>query len=571
MDVYVGWVRQPLLIVQGVVALVLLIACANVAGLLLAQVAARRKEVAVRAALGAGLWHIARQFLTESILLSLLGGLLGMALAYGGLKLFIAISPAWFPRVGEIVLDTRTLGFTALLSLATGLVFGVIPALQASGPNLSEIMKETALGATAGMHRQRLRSALVVVEMSVAQVLLIGVGLMLNTFLRLYNAPTGCDTRNVVTFQMQLPAGQFVKNTGVIGGNDTFEISPRVNVVFEQIRKRIAGITGVVSVAAGVRPPLSELTPGDLRVNFAIEGRPTEGSEQQPVSAAWFPVSAGYFHTLGTPLVRGREFGIQDTAGSLPVVLLNEAMVRRFWSGKDPIGKRLRIDMVNEPSREIVGVVGDIRHNRYDREAQPQMYVPYIQHPLVSEGRWVGPRLTMTFVVRSAGDPLRLVPALRAATAEVDRNSPIFNIKTVDQYVSEQLWQPQQTLILLAIFGALAVVLALTGVYGVMAYAVQQRTHEIGIRVALGASRGNILQVLVARGLLLVALGVAIGCAGSLALTRLFGSLLWGVTPTDPLTYTVVIIALVSVAMLACYLPARRTLDGEPTAALRYE
>ncbi|PYT27494.1 MAG: hypothetical protein DMG57_18115, partial [Acidobacteria bacterium] len=265
------------------------------------------------------------------------------------------------------------------------------------------------------------------------------------------------------------------------------------------------------SVSAGIRPPLSESALGALTLNFTIEGRRTEGPEKQAVSAAWFPISAGYFHTLHTPLVRGREFGIQDTAASLPVVLINEVMARRFWSSEDPIGRRLRIDMINEPSREIVGVVGDIRHNRYDREAQPQMYVPYVQHPLVSQDRWVKSRLTMTFVVRSAGDPLRLVPALRAAVAEVDRNLPIFNIKTLDEYVAEQIWQPQQTMTLLAIFGAIAVVLAMTGVYGIMAYAVERRTHEIGIRMALGANRANVLRLVIARGLLLVALGVAIG------------------------------------------------------------
>jgi putative ABC transport system permease protein len=244
---------------------------------------------------------------------------------------------------------------------------------------------------------------------------------------------------------------------------------------------------------------------------------------------------------------------------------------RALWSGQNPIGRRLRIDMVNEPRREIVGVVGDIRHNRYDREAQPQMYVPYVQHPLVSQDRWVESRLSMTFVVRSAGDPLRLVPALRTAVAEVDRNLPIFNMKTLDEYVAEQIWQPQQTMTLLAMFGAIAVVLAMTGVYGIMAYAVQQRTHEIGIRMALGATRRNVLGLVIARGLLLVALGVSIGLAGAVALTRLLGSLLWGVTPTDPLTYVLVIMALVTVAMLASYLPARRALDIEPTVALRYE
>jgi len=370
---------------------------------------------------------------------------------------------------------------------------------------------------------------------------------------------------------MRLPRGQFVKATSVIGGNPTVEISPRVNAIFEQIRERISGTARVESVAAGIRPPLSESALGALTRNFTIEGRPTAGWEKQPLIAAWFPVSAGYFQTLRIPLVRGREFRSQDTAASLPVVLINGAMARRFWSGEDPIGKRLRIDAVNEPSREIVGVVGDVRHNRYEREAQPQMYVPYVQHPLVSQARWVESQLAMTFVVRSAGDPLRLVPALRAAVAEVDRNLPIFNIKTLDEYVAEQLWQPQQTMTLLAMFGTIAVVLAMIGVYGIMAYAIRQRTHEIGIRMALGASRGDVLRLVIVQGLLLVALGVAIGIAGSLALTRLLGTLLWGVTPTDPFTYVVVIMTLVTVALLACYLPARRASFIEPMIALRHE
>src|SRR5579872_4811208 len=568
LDLYVGWVRQPLLIVQGVVFLVLLIACANVTGLLLAQAATRRKELAVRAALGASRWRIARQLLTESILLSLLGGLFGVALAYCGLKLFAAISPPWFPRIGEIALDTRMLGFTALLSLATGLVFGLIPALQSSRPDLIESLKEATRGVTTGLRRQRFRSALVVLEMSLALVLLIGAGLMLNTFLRLYSSPTGCDCRHLLTFQVRLPSSQFVKKAGVAGGHPIVEISPRVNVVFEQIRERISAMPHVQSVAAGIRPPLSDSALDALTFNFTIEGQSTG---KQTLSAAWFPVSAGYFHTLGVPLLRGREFGIEDTAASLPAVVINEAMVRRFWPKADPIGKRLRIDMVKEPSRQIVGVVGDMRHNRYSREAQPQMYVPYVQHPLISPARFVEPRLTMTFVVRSAGEPLRRTPALRAAVAEVDRNVPIFNLKTVDEYVAEQLWQPRQTTILLGIFSGIAVVLAMAGVYGIIAYAVRQRTPEIGIRMALGASSRDVLRLVMAQGLLLVAAGVGVGVAAALALTRFLQSLLWGVTGTDSLTYAVVILALVTVATLACYLPARRALQIEPTSALRSE
>ena len=316
---------------------------------------------------------------------------------------------------------------------------------------------------------------------------------------------------------------------------------------------------------------MSESALGGLKVNFTPGNHPPNGLEEQVPSAAWFPVSAGYFHTLSIPLARGREFRISDTYASLPVVVINETMARRFWPGEDPIGKRLRIDLVNEPGREIVGVVGDVRHKRYDRQAEPQMYVPYVQCPPISQSRWVESRLTMTFVIRSAGAPLQLAPALRTVVAEVDRNLPIFNVKTLDEYVDDQLWQPRQTMILLAIFGTIAVILAITGVYGIMAYAVRKRTHEIGIRMSLGANKKDVLRLVMGQGALLVALGVAIGVTGSVTLTRVLGALLWGVTPTDPVTYAVVIMMLVTIAMLACYLPALRALDVEPTIALRYE
>lgn len=568
-DLYTGWVRQPLLIVQGVVLLVLLIACANVTGLLLVEAESRKKEVAVRAALGAGRWRIIRQFLIESVLLSTLGGLCGAALAYGGVKLFIAISPPWFPRLGEIVLDARMLGFTAVLSLATALVFGLIPALQLSRPDLIGSLKQTRRGAAIGIPRQRLRGALVVMETSLALVLLIGAGLMLNTSLRLYDSPSGCDCRGLLTFQVQLPKSRFVKNVRAAGGDSAVEISPRVNAIFEQIRERVSGMARVRSVAAGVRPALSADALDALAFNFTIESHNV--IRGQTPSAAWFPVSAGYFHTLGVPLLRGREFGIEDTGASMPVVVINEAMARRFWSNEDPIGKRLRIEMVNEPSRQIVGVVGNVRHNRRDRDASPEMYVPYVQHPPISQSRFVEPRLTMIFIVRTFGDPFAIVPSVRAAVAEVDRNVPIFNVKTMDAYAAEQLWQPKQTTILLSIFGGVALVLVMAGIYGLVAYAVRRRTPEIGIRMALGASRKDILCVVIAQGLLLVALGTAIGLAGALALTRVLQAMLWGVTPADLRTYVIVVAALIFAAAPACYLPARKALAIEPAAALRHE
>jgi putative ABC transport system permease protein len=569
LEVAVGWVRQPLLIILSVVVFVLLIAGANVSGLLLAHSAGRTKEVAIRAALGAQRWHIVRGFLTESILLSMLGGLLGVGPAHIGLRLFVALCPAWFPRIQEIVLDTRMLGFTFVLSLVTALVFGAIPAAKASSPDLIGALKESTRGAMASIRHQRLRSGLVVLEISAAMILVIGAGLMLNTFLRLYSAATGCDIRNVLTFQVRLSGGQFVKEAGVVAGNSIVEISPRVQTVFEQIRERVTSIRGVESAAAGVRPPLSESTLGGLKVKFIVGDHPEDGS-LDPRTAAWLPVSAGYFHSLRIPVVRGREFHLDDTYASLPVAVINEAMARRFWPGEDPIGKRLRIDLVDEPNRQIVGVVGDVRHNRYDRDAQPEIYVPHVQCAKRTQRLRVESRLTMTFVVRSASG-LPLVPALRSAVAEVDPNLPIFNVKTLNDYLVEQLWQPRQTMFFLALFSAISMILAMTGIHGMMAYSVLQRTYEIGIRMALGATRRDVLRLMIVQGLLMVALGIGIGVAGSVVLTRFLRALLWGVTPTDPYTYAMVMVTLVMFAILVCYLAARRALDIDPVHAMRYE
>jgi predicted permease len=567
-DAYVGWLKKPLLILQGVVAFVLLIACANVAGLLLAQAAARDKEVSVRAALGSSRWRIVRQFLTESVLLSLLGGALGVALAFVGLRAFVALSPVWFPRLKEIALDTRVLGFTALLSFATGLIFGVFPALQSSRPDLVESLKESTRGAGTSVSRQRLRSALVVSEISLALVLLIGSGLMINTFLRLYGVQPGCNPRSLATFQVHLARGEFVKETGPLAGYQGIEISPRVSPMFEQIRERLAALPGVQSAAAATNPPLSGWSG---RFNFSIEGRKQADSDKELLAANYFPVSADYFHTLNVPLLRGREFRLQDSATAPPVVIVNDTMAHRFWPNEDPLGKRLRIDIANEPPREIVGVVGDVRQNRYDKEAQSQMYLPHVQQPLATYGRFAEPRLTMTFVVRSGGDPMRLVPGFRAAVSGVDRSLPISNVKTVEQYVSEQLQEPREYMALLSIFSAIAVALAIVGVYGIMAYSVRQRTHEIGIRMALGAGSGDVMRLVIRRGLILIALGTGFGLVAALVMTGLLKSFLWGVTATDPVTFTLVVLALVVVALLACYLPARRALKIDPMIALRYE
>lgn len=548
LNVYVDWVRRPLLIIQGFVAVLLMIACVNVAGLLLIRTGQRKKEVAIRAALGAGRWRISRQLLMESLLLAVVGGLVGILLAHVGLRLFIAISPAWFPRAEETVLDSRMLGFTGLLCLATAFTFGAIPAVQSSRPDLSNMLKEGARGLTAERPQQRLRATFVVLEVSLAMILTIGAGLMLNTFMGLSRAPLGCNSHNVGMFQVSLSPSRW-----------TIERTP---IIFEQIREKISGIRGIESAAAGARPPLSETTLGGLSMHFRSEGYASG-------DAYCLPVSAGYFHTLGVAVLRGREFNGLDNPGSLPVVLINRAMTRRFWPGEDPIGKRVRIDLPGEPAREIVGVVDDLRHNRYDRSVQPQMYVPHLQQFPVAERRRLELGHTITYVIRSSGDPMQLATSLRAAVAELDRDLPISDLKRIDDSVAEQLWQPKQMATLLAIFAGVAAVLALTGVYGMISYTVQQRTNEIGIRTALGATSTDVLRLIIGRGLSLTIMGITIGVACSAAIMRLLMALLWGVTPADPLTYITTILAMVLAAGLASYLPARRALRIDAVTALR--
>ncbi len=572
---YVGWVRKPLLVLQGVVAFVLLIACANVAGLLLTQATARSKEAAVRTALGASRWHIVRQYVTESVLLSFAGGVLSIGLAYLGLRVFILMSLELLPRVHEIALDNRVLALTILLSSINGLVVGVIPALRVSRSSLIEPLKESNRAASAGRSNQRVSSALVVLEMSLALVLLIGAGLLIKTFLRLYTVSPGFNPTNVAFFQVRLPRAQFLKSIGPAGSTSTVEINPRVNILFEQICQRLREIPGVQSAAAGTNPPLWDWIDN---FRFAIEAQKSVTSEKDLPTAEWFPVSAGYFHTLGIPLLRGRDFAIQDSSSGLRVAIINETMARHFWADQDPIGKRVRIDMTNEQPREIIGVVGDVRPDRSQLEIQPQVYVPYVQQPLTTDpgllangAGFFDTRFTMTFIVRASGDPQALVPRFRAAVAGVDRNLAMFNIKTLAKYASEELWLTKLYMTLLSTFSGMAAVLALIGIYGITAYSVQQRTHEIGIRMALGASPGRILRLVIRRGFLLIVLGTVLGLTAALALTRLMQSLLWGVTATDPLTFCAVIVVLATFSLLACYMPARRALTMEPTVALRHE
>ncbi len=569
-DALFGWMRQPLWMLQGVVAFVLLIACANVAGLLLARASSRQTEVSVRAALGASHSRIVRQFLTESILLSLFGGALGAVLAWVGLRMLIAISPAWFPRLHEISVDARVLAFTAALSVVTGFVFGVVPALQMSKSNLAGALKESGRGSAVGLAGHRFRGALTAGQIAIALVLLVGAGLMINSFLRLEGADLGCDPAGLVTFQYTLRSGDYVKAIGSYHNYPLVDVSPVPALTFDRLHERILAVPGVQSAAGSVYLPFD----GGESMSFAIEGRPKPANdvEKNALSANFFPVTTKLFSTLKAPLLRGRDFTVRDTASAPWVTIINETMARTFWPNENPMGKHVTLDLVpEERPREVIGVVRDIKADRYQTKPQPAMYVPQAQMPPHYRGPYQWMRVNMFFVVRPSGDLKSVIPALRRVLTEMDPNRPIGDFRTMEQVLGEQVQETRYYTLLLGIFAGVATALAMVGIYGVMAYSVAQRTREIGIRVALGAGRGDVLKLVLRQSLPLTGVGLVAGLGGSLALTRLIASQLWGITATDPATFAIVSSLLVVVTLMATFIPARRAVQVDPMVALRYE
>ncbi|MEK6299557.1 MAG: ABC transporter permease [Acidobacteriota bacterium] len=539
----IGKVRTALLVLLGAVAFVLLIACANVANLLLARAASRQKEIAIRTALGASRWRVIRQLLTESVLLSLAGGTLGLLLAMWGIDLLLAISPANLPRVDAIGVDGRVFGFTLAISLLTGIVFGLVPAIQASKPDVNEALKEG--GRASSVSHNRFRGALVVSEVALSLVLLIGAGLMIRSFVRLLNSSPGLDPENVLTLDVGLPR---TKYTG-----------PQQVAFFQQVIERLRALPGVKSAGAVYPLPLSGAEEG---MGFGIEGRADSApGERYNAGPRW--VSPGYFNTMGIALMKGRELSERDGGDSPRVLLINEAMAARYFPDEDPIGKRVAFDQVNNAPnwREIVGVVGDVKHSAMDSDPKPEMYFPFTQYP----------SFFMTLVVRTSGDPLNLVAAARSEVLAVEKNQPISNVHTMEELLSNSIAQRRFNMLLLSVFAGVALLLAAVGIYGVMSYSVAQRTHELGVRMALGARTSHVLALVVKQGMTLALIGVGIGLAASFALTRVMASLLYGVSATDPLTFSVIALVLASVAFLACYLPARRATKVDPMVALRYE
>jgi len=537
----VGATRRPILVLLGAVAFLLLIACANVANLLLARAASRKKEMALRAAVGAGRRRIIRQLLTESLLLSLAGGVAGILLAAWGVRALSTIVPANFPRREEISIDLWVLGFTLLISILTGVIFGLGPAMSSANVNLTKALKAGGRN-TADAPSHHLRNLLVIAEIALALVLLIGASLMIQSFLRLQNVSAGFKTDHRLTMEISLPPTSYSR-----------ALRP---AFFQQLLERTSKLPGVEAIAAAKHLPLS----GD-NMNFAfdIEGRPFPNG--QSPGADCRVVTPDYFKTMEIPLIKGRVFGDSDNAQSAHVLLINERMAHRFFPNEDPIGKTMVLG-VNNFTGEIVGIVGDVKHVGLDAEVNEEVYAAYAQVPFWTD---------MNLIVKTSGDPASVAGPIRTEVANLDRNVPIGKVRTMEAVVAESVAQPRFRTLLLTLFGIVASLLATVGIYGVMSYAVTQRTHEIGIRMALGAQIGQVRRLIVGHGFILALIGVAGGVVGAFVLTRLLATLLFGVTPTDVRTYAAVSIGLIAAALIACYVPAHRAGKVDPLVALRAE
>jgi putative ABC transport system permease protein len=540
-------VRLGLMLMFGAVGCVLLIACANVANLLLQRATTRRKEIAIRAALGAGRWRIFRQLLTESLLLALGGGVIGWLLAMWLTKLLISLAPRGLPRAPESGLDARV-GFAVLVSLATGVIFGLAPALQAAKTDLNEALKAGAKGG-GGARSNRFRNALIVVEVALTLMLLVCSGLLLNSFLRLQRVDPGFDSHNVLTFRIDLPANRYSQQT---------QVAP----FYQQLISRLEEAPGVKSVSAVSHLPLSSRRG---MTGFAIEGIATPPDNPVPYSTDFRSVTPGYFKTMGMQLIKGRDFTPRDELRSTQVAIINETLARRYFLNQDPLGKRIRpgigIDERGWLMREIVGVVRDSKHVSLREEPPPYIYLPHGQFP----------RHGMTLVVRTTNDPKTLIGVVQKEAHALDSELPVFNIRTLDQYVASSVSEPKFSALLLGLFAGLALILSCIGLYGVMSYVVAQRTRELGIRMALGAQTRDVLKLVIRQGIGLTLLGAAIGVAVAVALTRMMKSWLFGVSPTDPLTFAVAALLLTIVALLSCWIPARRAAKVDPITALRFE
>ncbi len=537
----VGNVRPALLILLGAVGLVLLIACANVTSLMLARATARYKEIAVRTALGATRRQIVQQLLLESILLALLGGVGGWLLAAWGVELLVALSPRDMPRLTEIGFDYQVFAFTLLVSVLTGLVFGLAPALAASKPDLNSALKEGARNATAGGHR--LRQTLVVAEVALALVVMVGAGLLVGSFTRLLAVKPGFDPQHLLTMWIGLT-------------NDRYSKQRDAARLVRELNARLEAVPGVQRVGICDDLPIAG-TDSSTRLN--VEGR-SSASPDDLLSVGLHVINPHYFDAMGMRLIKGRTFTERDDASAPSVFIINETTARRLWPGEEPLGKRIRYNN-NDPWGEVVGVIADVKHDGLHLAPRPHLYEPYQQNA------WP----FLAIALRSSLDQTTLLAAARREVQALDPNLAVFNVRTMDEVMAGALATRRLVLTLFSLFAVVALLLAAVGIYGVLAYAVTQRQRELGIRLALGATARDVLQLVVGQGMKPVLLGVVIGLGAASALHRLLEKLLFGVSATDPLTFAVIALLLTTVALLACYLPARRAAKVDPMVALRYE
>ena len=539
-DEIVGGAQTMLLILFGAAGFVLLIACVNIANLLLATATARQKEIAVRTALGAGRFRLIRQMLTESLLIAGLGGVAGLLVAKWGIEALVALGPKQIPRLHMVSLDWRTFAFTLTAALLTGALFGLAPALQISRVNLNESLKEGGRGSSGGLRHNRLRGLLVIAEVSLAFVLLIGAGLLMRTFFYLQKVDPGFNPERVLTASVDLPGARYSTGREASG-------------FYRELMDRLAALPGGQGAAATSDLPW---TGYDENTSFGIEGR--QFSDDEYPSAQYHFATPEYFRTLAIPLLAGRFYTDADDADAPRVILINKSMADRYWTDEDAVGRRVRLWGA---TRTIAGIVGDLKDSPGELRAKPGFFFPVAQQP----------QSNLIIVLRTQGDPMNLVATLRREIAVLDKDLPLSDIKTLEQVASGAVARTRFTMLLLSAFAGVALLLAAVGIYGVMSYAVTQRTHEIGIRVALGATRRHVISLVARQGLTLALVGLGAGLTAALAMTRVMSSLLFGVSATDPITFAGIALLLIGVALGACFVPARRATKMDPMVALRHE
>jgi putative ABC transport system permease protein len=547
-DIVVGDIGRALLVLLGAVGFVLLIACANLANLMLARIGGREREIALRTALGASRMRIVRQLLTESLLLAVAGGGIGLLLAVWAVRWLVSLSHNTLPRMDEISVDPRVAGFTVLVSVATGVLFGLVPALQVSRTDLTDALKESGR-TTAGLRKQRLRSVLVASEVALSLVLLVGAGLLIRSFAKLNQLDPGFNPERVLTMGVTLLPNKYPEEQ-------------QVATVYSQILERAATVPGVISVSATTGLPFSGANTTD---NFTIEGRPAIAKEAEPLTEYWV-VTPGYFQLLGIPLLSGRDFSETDTKQSPNVVVINDEFRRRHFGSENPLGHRLKLQGMERDPLLIVGVVGDSRNIGLDEQPRASAYVPFLQDPLSKNLA-----RSLTILARTKSDPTAVAGSLRDVVTSMDKSLPVYAVKPMTEYLRDSLSRRRFSMILLSAFSGLALVLAAVGIYGVISYSVIQRTHEMGIRMALGAQRNDVLKLVLRQAMIVVLAGVVIGLLASWALTRLIKSLLFNVSVTDPLTFAGIALLIILTALLACLIPAWRATKVDPLVALRYE